>query len=103
MNILKNAVYFQLCFGFPYIVNVDSDARLFEYAFGILFEESIVGGKVETRIVIDEPFIIQTAYNLLSEHTDFLKINAEVKIGESYVSQSRGYLWEVYSIIVYAY
>lgn len=69
MDILKNAVYFQLCFGFPYIVNVDSDARLFEYAFGILFEESIVGGDVETCIVIDEPFIIQTAYNLLSEHS----------------------------------
>lgn len=39
MEILKKAVYFQLCFGFPYIISDASDARLFEYAFGILLEE----------------------------------------------------------------
>jgi hypothetical protein len=93
MEILRKAVYFQLCFGFPYVVSADSDARLFEYAFGIL--RAKVDDEIGMNIVINEPFILQTAYNLLSKNRDFLKFTAELRIGESLTSQSRGYLWEV--------
>ena len=98
MVILRKAVYFQLCFGFPYVVSANSDARLFEYAFGILRAE--LDGAVDMKIVINEPFILQTAYNLLSQNHDFLKITAELRIGESLISQSRGYLWEVINTVV---
>lgn len=98
MEILRKAVYFQLCFGFPYVISADSDARLFEYAFGILRVE--IDGTIDMKIVINEPFILQTAYNLLSENHDFLKITAELRIGESLISQSRGYLWEVTKTVV---
>lgn len=99
MEILKKAVYFQLCFGFPYVLNVDSHAQLFEYAFGILYEEPMPSGVVEMKIVINEPFILQTAYNLFSRNGyDFLKLTAEARIGESLISSSRGYLWEVSSL-----
>ncbi|KAJ3216303.1 hypothetical protein HK099_005920, partial [Clydaea vesicula] len=93
MEILKKAVYFQLCFGFPYVVNVDSDARLFEYAFGILLEQRLKNS-VERNVVVNESFILQTAYNILSKENDFLRITAETRIGESLIAQSRGYLWE---------
>lgn len=99
MVILRKAVYFQLCFGFPYVVSANSDARLFEYAFGILRAE--LDGAVDMVIVINEPFILQTAYNLLSRNRDdFLMITAELRIGESLISQSRGYLWEVINTVV---
>ena len=94
MEILKKAVYFQLCFGFPYVLNVDSDARLFEYAFGILYEENMPSN-FEMKIVINEPFILQTAYNKFSETCDFLQVTAEKRIGESFIASSRGFLWEV--------
>ncbi|KAJ3377968.1 hypothetical protein HDU92_007789 [Lobulomyces angularis] len=95
MEILKKAVYFQLCFGFPYVVNVDSDARLFEYSFGILLEQRLKNS-VERNVVVNESFILQTAYNILSKENDFLRITAETRIGESLIAQSRGYLWEEY-------
>ncbi|KAJ3202409.1 hypothetical protein HK099_001862, partial [Clydaea vesicula] len=95
MEILKKAVYFQLCFGFPYVVNVDSDARLFEYAFGILLEQRLKNS-VERNIVVNESFILQTAYNILSKENDILRITAETRIGESLIAQSRGCLWEDY-------
>jgi hypothetical protein len=94
MEILKKAVYFQLCFGFPYVLNLKSDARLFEYAFGILYQDFMTNG-FEMKIVINEPFILQTAYNLFSQRNDFLKITAESRIGESLHPSSRGFLWEV--------